>query len=170
MTDLYISYNIGSSTSLAGLKQLINLKNPLIIFLQEVTVSSEQLLAQIGGNFLGVCNVNEDDSSKPGNAVLWRKEINVVVVNVVAKRIQLIKTEHYGNFINTYAPTGTQGEQQRRDLFSEDLLPLIQVTVPKPCLVGDWNCIARREDTEDWESLENTALARKISVQLQQLI
>ena len=101
MANLYLSYNVGSNSSLAGLNQLISLLNPLFVFLQEVSITTEQLMAQVNSDFLGLCNTNTE-LSKPGTAVLWRKGIDVVVVNVLELRLQLVKTGNYGNFVNIY--------------------------------------------------------------------
>ena len=96
--NIYLSYNVGSNSSLAGLQQLCNLFKPLIIFLQEITISTEQLLAQVGSEYTGICNVDEQNPSKPGNAVLWKKGLEVVVTNGVVLRLQLIKNNAHGNF------------------------------------------------------------------------
>ena len=62
MENIYLSYNVASSSGLAGLSQLIALFHPVLIFLQEVTVTTEQLLAQVGDQFDGLCNVDESES------------------------------------------------------------------------------------------------------------
>ena len=49
--NLYISYTIGSNSSLAGIQQLIDIFDPLFLFLQEVTITTEQLLAQVNSEF-----------------------------------------------------------------------------------------------------------------------
>ena len=170
MSNLIISFNVGSSSSLAGLYQLIRLFDPLFVFLQEVTITSEQLIAQVGGSYLGICNTDENDGNKPGTAVLWKKGSDAVVVNVVPLRLQLLKSNVYGNFINIYAPTGNQGEQARRHLFTTELLSLTQTSVPQPVLIGDWNCLARKEDVENWQTLSSDSLKQRISAHLKQLV
>ena len=110
MSNLFLSYNVGSSSNLAGLNQLITLYDPLIVFIQEVTITTEQLLTQVNSNFSGLSNIDENEPGKPGTAVLWRKELEVVVTNIVTLRLQLVKSANYGNFVNIYAPTGSQGE------------------------------------------------------------
>ena len=94
-------------------------------------------------------NIEESNPGKPATSVLWRKDIEVIVVNVIPLRLQLIKSVIHGNFVNIYAPTGSQGTQQRRKLFTQDLFSLSQTVFPKPTLVGDWNCLSRREDVEE---------------------
>ena len=169
MDNKFLSYNVGSNSSLAGVNQLISLFDPLFIFLQEVTISTEQLLAQVSSDYSGMCNT-DIDSTKPGNAVLWKKDIAVVVVNIVVLRLQLVKSDVYGNFVNIYAPTGNQGERGRRNLFTQDLSTLIQNTFPRPFLIGDWNCLTRKEDVENWQTLTTDALSKKLSIHLKQLV
>ena len=91
MSNLYLSYNVGSSSSLAGLNQLITLLNPSFVFIQEITVTTEQLLTQVIHNFSGICNIDENDPTKPGTAVIWKKDLDVIVENMVPLRLQLIK-------------------------------------------------------------------------------
>ena len=52
-SNLFLSYNVASSSGLSGLNQLISLKDPLFIFLQENTLTSEQLVALVGSRFQG---------------------------------------------------------------------------------------------------------------------
>ena len=165
---LYLSYNVANSSSLAGLNQLLTIFNPLIIFLQELTLTSEQLVTQVGGHYDGLSNIDEDDSFKPGNAVLWRKGLDIVVTNIVKLRLQLIQSPIYGNFINIYAPSGTQGERGRRVLFSQHLLTLTQTTIPAPVLCGDWNCLIRKADKET--TSDHDPNSTKLSVELKELV
>ena len=107
-------------------------------------MTTEQLLVAVGCNFKGISKIDPNDSRRPGNAVVWRTSIeNVVVSNIVTSRLQLIKTDQLGSFVNIYSPSGSQGERERRVLFNQDLVPLI---TNKPILVGDWNCVTRIED------------------------
>ena len=169
MNNIFISYNVGSNSSLAGLNQLVNLFDPIFIFLQEVNITNDQLLAQVSSNFSGLCNT-DIDQAKPGTAVLWKQGLDVNVVNVVPLRLQLIKSGTHGNFVNIYAPTGVQGAIFRRNLFTQDLLSLTQTLSPRPILVGDWNCLSRKEDVENWQTLTSDALSQKISLNLKQLV
>ena len=108
--------------SLSGLQILINLFNPSFIFLQEVCMTTEQLLVAVGCNFKGISKIDPNDSRRPGNAVVWRTSIeNVVVSNIVTSRLQLIKTDQLGSFVNIYSPSGSQGERERCVLFNQDL-------------------------------------------------
>ena len=132
MSNLYLSYSVASSSSLSGLNQLINMLNPIFIFLQEVTLTSEQLVAQVGNSFSAMRNIDPAEPNKPGTAFLWRHSIeDLVVTNITVLRMQLIQSKLYGDFVNIYAPTGSQGTRLRRILFQEDLLPLIQSHICK---------------------------------------
>ena len=73
MSSLQLSYNVASSSCLSGLGQLITLLSPRLIFLQEVTLTTEQLLVKVGDDFCGLSNTDQNDPRKPGTAVLWRK-------------------------------------------------------------------------------------------------
>ena len=172
MSDLIISNNVGCSNNLSGLNQIISLFNPIFIFLQEVTISTEQLLSQLNSNYLGMCNIDTTDGEtrKPGTAILWMREIEAVVIDIVPQRLQLLKSTLFGTFVNIYAPTGSQGERARNLLFSHELLNLVQTTTPKPILIGDWNCLSRKEDVENWETLGADSLNRRISLPLKCLI
>lgn len=77
--------------------------------------------------------------------------------------MQLLKSKH-GDFVNVYANTGTKGEAARRVLFGQDLVSLVAAR-PGLAMVGDWNCITRKEDEEF-----SHKYSRKISPELQQLV
>ena len=136
-----LSYNVASSHHLSGLNQLISLFHPTLIFLQEVTINTSQLNAVVDENYKGECNLDHEDSNRPGTAVLWLKEIEVNVVNLVPCQIQCLRVWEE-SFINVYGFPGSQGERARRSLFGEDLLKLIAASRKRlPILVGDWNCV-----------------------------
>ncbi|MCP3678767.1 MAG: hypothetical protein GY782_00035, partial [Gammaproteobacteria bacterium] len=148
--NLFLSYNVAARADLGGVAQLVAIVQPTFIFLQEVTLSSDILVTVPGlESYLGVSNVNPQGGNKPGTATLWKKGIEGVVVNnIVPRRIQFITTGNDGTFINVYAPSGTQGERERRVLFSQDLLTLVDAAPTRPTLVGDWNCIIHRKEVE----------------------
>ena len=73
-----------------------------------------------------------------------------------------------GTFINIYAPTGSQGERERNNLFSHELLPLINAN-KFPMLVGDWNCLTRKEDVDGGLD-ETEETSRRISEPLRVLL
>ena len=125
MSNQYLSYNVAGSSSLSGINQLLYIFKPILIFIQEINISTEQMLAQIKGEYKGLCNIDSNDSNKPGNAVLWRAGLEVLVTNVVPLRLQHITCKGHGSFLNIYAPTGSQGVRGRRNLFLNDIFPLV---------------------------------------------
>ena len=164
MSHKYISYNVANSSSLSGLNQLLYIFKPVLIFIQETTLSTEQLLSQINGDYQGLSNINPNDSRKPGNAVLWKTGLEVVVNNVVPLRLQSISCKEYGYFMNIYAPTGSQGLRGSRNLFRNDIFPILSSNLDNlPIMIGDWNCSDRKEDTEGWESMANSSQCMSLS-------
>ena len=72
------SLNIGMKNNLGGLRDLILVNKFDMIFLQEIRLSNDELQAKI--NNLGYhCQVNIDveELSKPGTAILWRSSIQI---------------------------------------------------------------------------------------------
>ena len=69
----FFSLNVGMNSNLAGLTNYLRNDNLDIIFLQEIRISAEQLSAKV--SYLGYkaeVNVNEEEPSKPGTAILWK--------------------------------------------------------------------------------------------------
>ena len=96
--------------------------------------------------------------------------MDITVNNIVVKHVQHVKSKELGDFINIYAPTGNQGERLRRILFTQELVPLIQSVNFPPTLVGDWNCIVRKQDTEGWRDGPTDGNGRKTCQHLKQLL
>ena len=57
-------------------------------FKQEVAVSKERLLANLGRCFICQVNVDTGNPDQPGTAVTWRTSLYVEVVLVVSCRLQ----------------------------------------------------------------------------------
>ena len=70
-----LSYNVASNSNLSGLSMLISLFNPTLIFLQEICLTSEKILAKIQGNYAAQSNLDEIDLKKPGTAIVWRRSV-----------------------------------------------------------------------------------------------
>ena len=113
--NVFLSYNVAARSDLGGVSQLVAMLQPTFIFLQEVTLSSENLVAVPGLEaYQGVSNVDPLGGGKPGTATLWKSGIEGIVVdNIVSRRMQYITTGNDGIFINLYAPSGSQGERDR---------------------------------------------------------
>ena len=81
-----ISYNEGSNRNLVGLKQLLEIHNLNIAFLQEVTISTDQLNAYLGSKYEGLSNIDPEDQRKPWTACVWVRTMTVVVANILVCR------------------------------------------------------------------------------------
>ena len=88
-----LSYNVASSSNLAGLTQLLNIFKPKVVFLQEVCLDTQSLLSIIGNVYTGQSNLDPNDINKPGTAILWSNEFKGYVFNLVPCRIQGFKIE-----------------------------------------------------------------------------
>ena len=137
--NVFLSYNVAAHSDLGGVSQLMAMLQPMFIFLKEVTLSSDNLVAMPWREaYQGVSNVDPLTGGKPGTDTLWRSGIEGVVVNnLVSRCLQYITTGEDGIFINLYAPSGSQGEGDRRVLFGQDLLAMVEAAPTRPTLVGD---------------------------------
>ena len=118
---IFLSYNVGCSKSLAGLNQLLDMYKPSFVFLQEILMNSANLTSLLGHSYKGISNIDTLDLNKPGTACIWRSHLNVEVSNIVSCRAQILKFNDLA-FINIYAPSGTQNQRARRQLFGDYLL------------------------------------------------
>ena len=174
--NVFLSYNVAASTDLGQVSQLVAMFKPTFIFLQEVTLDSDSLVAVPGlYGYRGVSNVDHLGATKPGTATLWRTDVEgVVVSNLVPRRVQYITTGNDGIFINLYLPSGSQGERERRVLLTQDLMPMLQAAPARPTLVGDWNCIIHKNEVEPHGGAEGAAAggkpARKLQLELKNLV
>ena len=78
-----IRYNEGSNPNLVGLKRLLEVHNLSIAFLQEVTVSTDQLNAYLGSKYEGLSNIDPEDQRTLGTACVWVRTMTVVVANIL---------------------------------------------------------------------------------------
>ena len=141
-----LSYNVASSNDLAGLSQLLTIFEPHIVFIQEITLNSTQLLTISGNSYTGEVNLDPNDHNKPGTAILWLKHLKGEVFNLISCRIQGLKIMGM-HFLNIYGFPGTQGQRGRKILFGEDLLNyVIAYKHNLPILIGDFNCVIHPND------------------------
>ena len=113
------SLNVGMSATLAGLPAIIQAEDLDIIFLQEVRLSSDQIENQLRG-FKAVVNIDQNQLSKPGTAILWREELPVTdVCPLVMCRAQVATLGPY-KLLNLYAPSGSDKKHDRSVFFSCD--------------------------------------------------
>ena len=87
----FLSLNVGMKNNLAGLSSILMNNNLDIAFLQEVKISDEELASQVGRcGFTGKVNINIEDSSKPGTAIVWRSSLPIRdVTTIVVCRAQV---------------------------------------------------------------------------------
>ena len=84
-----LSLNVGTSSSLAGVSSLVEYEKVDLVFMQEVRIDSEQIESLLRG-FKAVANIDNDDPSRPGVALAWRRELPVQdVSNLVLCRLQI---------------------------------------------------------------------------------
>ena len=125
----FFSLNIGmNSSNLAGLINFIRNENLDIIFLQEIRLSAEQLSAKV--NHLGYkveVNINEEEPSKPGTAILWKSCLKLSdFVSVVPCRCQAAFLDNY-LLINVYAISGSDKKYERGNLFARDIFQFLSL-------------------------------------------
>ena len=145
----FISHNIGANnTTFGGLVQMIQCQKPDLIFLQEVTVSSETLAEFVRKyGYTAVSNIDIRDDKTLGTAVVWRLGVPVQTVNEIELcRIQevIVGTQP---FLNIYAPAGKNYQGGRRQFFGQNVFRAIG-NRNNVILAGDFNCILKEIDTE----------------------
>ena len=142
-----MSLNIGGNcTVFGGLFDALKVYKPHLVFLQELILSQETfspLVARFGFDVA----VSKEQDVKNGIAILWRRELPVgPVCNIELGRIQTIQVMGQ-TFVNIYGPSGNIVGFARRKLFGETLVGCLSPLV-NYILLGDFNCIVARQDTE----------------------
>ena len=87
----FLTLNIGMKKNLAGLSNILINQKLDVAFLQEVKVSDEELESKISGfGYNCKVNINEEDFSKPGTAIVWKSSLPVQdVTALVSCRAQV---------------------------------------------------------------------------------
>ena len=101
-----LSLNVGMSSTLAGLTNLLRMENIDIVLLQEVKSTEEDIDSLVNSlGFQSRVNNDSDSPTKPGTAVLWRKSVKVQdVISFLTGRIQIVLMESC-IVVNIYAPS-----------------------------------------------------------------
>ena len=163
----FLSLNIGMKNNLAGLlSMLVNLKLD-VVFLQEVRISDEQLQNQVGRYGYSVkTNINLEDTSKPGTAILWKSSLPVKdVTSIVVCRAQVAYMGGYA-LLNIYAPSGSDKKYLRGCFFSKEIFRALSLySVSKWIVGGDFNCVLQSIDVEN-----GTGFQQKNCLQLADLV
>ena len=114
----FLTLNIGLKNNLAGLSDLIKVHKLNLIFLQEVRVSESQTEQLLGNDFKCRANIDSENVSKPGTAVIWRNSLAIDNVSVLATcRAQLVILGSCG-LMNIYAPSGSDKFNERAEFFA----------------------------------------------------
>ena len=142
-----VSANIG--TSMLSLADMLKTDKPEILFLQEVTSPTSDLLARVTGlGYSAECNIDRLHPTRPGTAIVWRQTLKVSEVNcLIERRAQSIRVGGE-TYINVYAPSGSNNKRERAEFFTELFPHLLHIGGGKlPVLVGDFNAVLSAADT-----------------------
>ena len=132
-----LSLNVGMSSSLAGLKVLLSNNSVHIVFLQEVSMCTETLNSFLQDiNFKAVANVDSDNSSRPGTAILWREGIPVTnVYTLVDCRCQVATLGSY-MLLNIYGPSGSNKRRDRAIFFDRQVFDILKEDTQLSWIIG----------------------------------
>ena len=142
-----VSSNIG--TSLLSVSDILKTDKPELLFLQEVTNPTNELLARVTSlGYCAECNVDSLHPQRPGTAIVWKKTLKISEVNcIIERRAQFIKVGGE-TFMNCYAPSGSNNKREREEFFTELFLHLLNVGGGKlPVCAGDFNSVVEPKDT-----------------------
>ena len=159
------SLNVGMNASLAGLSTLIAANSLDIIFLQEVRLSSEQIELLLRG-FKAVVNIDEENPSKPGTAIVWKASLPLTNIStLVLCRVQVATLGRY-MLLNIYAASGSDKKHERNVFFGQDVFTALGLNNnPTWVLGGDFNCVLKPIDIDG-----GFGFAQKFSPALKDLI
>ena len=143
-----LSLNIGMSNTLAGLTSIVVSESVDLIFLQEVRLTSAEIESLLPG-FSCAVNIDLENSSRPGTAIIWRSSIPVEnVVNVTLCRIQVVSLGSYF-LMNIYGPSGSDRKREREVFYGHDVFNALQLGSKHLLIVGgDFNCLVSKLDVE----------------------
>ena len=142
-----VSANLG--TSLLSVSDILKTDKPDLLFLQEITNPTSELLAKVTDlGYSAECNVDSLHPTRPGTAIVWKETIKINEVNCfIERRAQIIKVGGE-SFVNVYAPSGSSNRREREEFFSELYLHLHNIGGGKlPVLAGDFNSVITEVDT-----------------------
>ena len=135
--------------SLLSISDILKFDKPDLLFVQEISNSSESLINLIKNlGYSAQCNVDSLHPSLPGTALVWKSTIKVSEINcLIERRVQSIKCGGE-TFVNVYAPSGSSNRRERWNMFNELFLHLLQIGGNKlPVLGGDFNAVLAECDT-----------------------
>ena len=134
---------------MASLSTMFDLENLDILLLQEVRMSSLQIENELTG-FNAVVNIDHNNVSLPGTAIVWRKDIPVNdVIALSPCRLQVATVGPYV-IINLYAPSGSSKKHERNIFYSQDVFTALHLHKELSIVIGgDYNCLLQPEDVEN---------------------
>ena len=97
--------------------------------------------------------INLSIAQKGGTAIIINKKLPIEITNQefsADSRIISINIRLYSQllkFVNVYAPSGSDNNE-RDEIFQNDLLFFLRNHLDKTILAGDWNCIISNRDSE----------------------
>ena len=145
-----MTYNVHGSMTLANLATIIEVYKPSIIFLQEVKLTTEQILS-FGRrlDYKGAANIDDFNMSSPGTGIMWHSSIPVTqVIPLYPCRMQVAMLGVYP-LVNIYVPAGNNRAIERRQFFTENLFGLLAGYEDiLPIMGGDWNCVIENIDLQ----------------------
>ena len=169
MTAMFklVSANLG--TSLLSVGDILMTDKPELLFLQEVTCPTNELLTRVTSlGYSAECNVDSLHPTRPGTAIVWKKSLKINEVNsIIERRAQFIKVGGE-SYVNVYAPSGSNNKKEREDFFTELFLHLLNKGEGKlPVISGDFNSVLAEIDTTRHFSAKFSKVLRQLVRQAQ---
>ena len=132
----------------AGILDILRVNKPDIWLMQEVNVSTDELnLLVTNLGYAACCNVNTEEDTIRGTAMVWKQNLNLENIYVIEEN--RIQTAQLGrlNLMNIYAPSGSENKYARREIFNQPVLRWYSSVHPNlPLAGGDYNCVLGRND------------------------
>ena len=147
----FLTLNIGMKSNLAGLRSILETQRIDIAFLQEVRQSENEMNSKL--EFLGYTskvNLNPEDVSKPGTAIVWKSGLPVKdVISLISCRGQIAFLGELA-LLNLYAPSGSDKKYERGVFFSQNVLQALYTHPGKKWIIGgDFNCVLQAMDIDN---------------------
>ena len=163
----FLSLNVSLKNNLAGLESLLKVHKLDIILLQEVRINDDQIDILVGKHgFKGKVNINPEEPSLPGTAIVWRSCLPVREIStIVTCRAQCAFIGAYA-FLNIYAPSGSDKKYERGSFFAKEIFRTLALHDNSSWILGgDFNCVLKPIDVEN-----GTGFQQKKCVQLDDLV
>ena len=148
----FLSLNVGHSSSLAGLRAMLEVEWVDVVFLQEVGINESQIEVLLRGlDYKARSNVDPENPSHPGTAMVWKSDLPFVWVgDIVTCRAQLAMLGPFP-LLNIYGPSGSDKRGLRREFFGQDIFRAFRSMGGEqlPILGGDFNCVTKPIDIEN---------------------